>query len=577
MTLRLGYFPNITHATALVGVGKGIFEEKLADNVTLETSTFSTGTEASEALFADAIDMTYIGPNPAINAYAKSDGAAVRVISGATSGGAFLVVKPEINSPADLKGKVLATPSLGNTQDVALRSWLKENGLSSDEAGGGDVSIAPQENSQTLQTFLSGDIQGAWVPEPWATRLIQEGGGKVLVDERDLWPEGQYVTTHVMVATKFLDEHPDVVQQFLEGHVAANCVRERQRGRGQVPRQHGDRGDHRQAAEGRDHRRRVAEPDLHRRPGGELTDRLGRGCRGRRPAGAGRQPRRHLRPHPAQPGAGRRRPAAGGRAVTTTVLEPRVLATVDGDTRVGLHAVTKRFGNGDNAVLALDRVSLQVRAGEFVCLVGASGCGKTTLLNLVAGLDQPSSGEVFRSGRSGLMFQEAALFPWLSVGKNVELPLRLRGVPRSQRRPRVVELLELVRLEGFIDKQPHQLSGGMRQRVALARALAQEADVLLMDEPFGALDAMTRDVMHDELERIWRETGSTILFVTHNVREAARLADRIVLLTSRPGRVAAEFVVDIDRPRRIEAPDVSALTGEVTARLREEVARHGHR
>ena len=263
--------------------------------------------------------------------------------------------------------------------------------------------------------------------------------------------------------------------------------------------------------------------------------------------------------------------------MTTTVLEPRVLATVDGDTRVGLHAVTKRFGNGDNAVLALDRVSLQVRAGEFVCLVGASGCGKTTLLNLVAGLDQPSSGEVFRSGRSGLMFQEAALFPWLSVGKNVELPLRLRGVPRSQRRPRVLELLELVRLEGFIDKQPHQLSGGMRQRVALARALAQEADVLLMDEPFGALDAMTRDVMHDELERIWRETGSTILFVTHNVREAARLADRIVLLTSRPGRVAAEFVVDIDRPRRIEAPDVSALTGEVTARLREEVARHGHR
>jgi NitT/TauT family transport system ATP-binding protein len=141
----------------------------------------------------------------------------------------------------------------------------------------------------------------------------------------------------------------------------------------------------------------------------------------------------------------------------------------------------------------------------------------------------------------------------------------------------VLDLLELVRLEGFVDKQPHQLSGGMRQRVALARALAQEADVLLMDEPFGALDAMTRDVMHDELERIWRETNSTIVFVTHNVREAGRLADRIVLLTSRPGRVAAEFHVDIARPRRIEAPDVSALTSEVTARLREEVARHGRR
>jgi NitT/TauT family transport system substrate-binding protein len=222
VTLRLGYFPNITHATALVGVGKGIFKEHLAPNVTLETSTFNSGTEASEALFADAIDMTYIGPNPAINAYAKSNGDAVRVISGATSGGAFLVVKPDINGPADLKGKKLATPSLGNTQDVALRSWLKENGLSADEAGGGDVSIAPQENSQTLQTFISGDIQGAWVPEPWATRLVQEGGGKVLVDERDLWPQGKYVTTHLMVATKFLKDHPDVVKQFLEGQVAAN-------------------------------------------------------------------------------------------------------------------------------------------------------------------------------------------------------------------------------------------------------------------------------------------------------------------------------------------------------------------
>jgi NitT/TauT family transport system ATP-binding protein len=248
-----------------------------------------------------------------------------------------------------------------------------------------------------------------------------------------------------------------------------------------------------------------------------------------------------------------------------------------GAPRVALNAVSKRFGSGDNGVLALDRVSLQVQAGEFVCLVGASGCGKTTLLNLVAGLDHPSAGEVVLSGKAALMFQESALFPWLSVGKNVELALRLRGVPRKERKTRVLELLELVRLEGFVDKQPHQLSGGMRQRVALARALAQEADVLLMDEPFGALDAMTRDVMHDELERIWRETHSTILFVTHNVREAGRLADRIVLLTSRPGRVAAEFNVDIARPRRIEAPDVSALTAEVTARLREEVARHGRR
>jgi NitT/TauT family transport system ATP-binding protein len=243
--------------------------------------------------------------------------------------------------------------------------------------------------------------------------------------------------------------------------------------------------------------------------------------------------------------------------------------------RVSLRNVTKRFGEGASAVVALDRIDLDVAAGEFVCLVGASGCGKTTLLNLVTGLDTPTGGTVERSGRAALMFQEAALFPWLTVERNVELALKLRGVPRAQRKERAAELLDLVRLNGFGAKQPHQLSGGMRQRVALARALAQQADVLCMDEPFGALDAMTRDIMHDELERIWLETGSTILFVTHNVREAARLADRVVLLTSRPGRVAAEFQAPTNRPRRIEDPDVSALSAKVTARLREEVARHG--
>jgi sulfonate transport system substrate-binding protein len=221
VTLRLGYFPNVTHATALVGVEQGIFAEALGDNVTLETSTFNAGGQAIEALFAEAIDASYIGPNPAINGFAKSDGAALRIVSGATSGGAFLVVKPEITSVADLAGTTLATPALGNTQDVALRAWLQVNGLSADESGGGDVSIRPQENGATLDSFKAGDIDGAWVPEPWATRLIQEGGGTVLVDERDLWPDGQYVTTHLIVATKFLDEHPDVVKRLLQGHVAA--------------------------------------------------------------------------------------------------------------------------------------------------------------------------------------------------------------------------------------------------------------------------------------------------------------------------------------------------------------------
>ncbi len=245
---------------------------------------------------------------------------------------------------------------------------------------------------------------------------------------------------------------------------------------------------------------------------------------------------------------------------------------------IGINTVSKAYGRGPKAVRALDRVSLEVRAGEFVCLVGASGCGKTTLLNLVAGLDSPTLGSI-DSGRRrmGLMFQEAALFPWLTAGANVELALELRGVrSRTERRRQAAELLERVHLRGAADQRPHELSGGMRQRVALARALAQDAEVLLMDEPFGALDAMTRDLLHDELERLWSTTGLTVLFVTHNVREAARLGDRIVLLTSRPGRVAASYDVAIPRPRRIESREVASLAAEVTDRLRTEVRRHGH-
>jgi len=242
---------------------------------------------------------------------------------------------------------------------------------------------------------------------------------------------------------------------------------------------------------------------------------------------------------------------------------------------VRISNVTKVFTGGAGSITALDDISLAVQQGEFVCILGASGCGKSTLLNVVAGLDRPTRGEVECLGSPSFMFQEAALFPWLSVERNVELPLKLRRVPGSERRARVAELLDLVQLTAFARRQPHELSGGMRQRVALARALAHDAEVVLMDEPFGALDAMTRDILHDELERIWQATGRTVMFVTHNVREAARLSDRIVLLTTRPGRVAEEFEVDIPRPRRIEDPDVAALAARITARLREEVARHG--
>jgi NitT/TauT family transport system ATP-binding protein len=247
-----------------------------------------------------------------------------------------------------------------------------------------------------------------------------------------------------------------------------------------------------------------------------------------------------------------------------------------GAAAVQLTEVSKAYGKGRSSLLALDKVSLTVAKGQFVCLIGASGCGKSTMLSLVAGLDTPTSGLVSTGGkRVTLMFQEPALFPWLTAARNVELALRARGVAKQERRIRAAELLEAVHLHGFGDKRPHELSGGMRQRVAMARALAQDADVLLMDEPFGALDAMTRDLLHEELERICRERALTVLFVTHNVREAARLGDRVVVLSSRPGRVIEEIAIDIERPRRIDSAEIAEVGAHLTDLLRKEMASHG--
>jgi NitT/TauT family transport system substrate-binding protein len=222
-TVTLGYFPNITHATALVGMQKGLFAKHLGSGVKLKTATFNAGPAAVEAIFSGAVDASYVGPNPSINAWAKSHGKAIKIISGAASGGAALIVRPSIKSVDDLKGKKIATPQLGNTQDVALRYWLKQQGLRTTKEGGGDVNILPQDNSQTVQTFEQGTIDGAWVPEPYASRLLIEGKGKKLVDEKTLWPGGRFVVTDLVVRTDFMREHPDLVKKLLAASVEANA------------------------------------------------------------------------------------------------------------------------------------------------------------------------------------------------------------------------------------------------------------------------------------------------------------------------------------------------------------------
>ncbi len=242
---------------------------------------------------------------------------------------------------------------------------------------------------------------------------------------------------------------------------------------------------------------------------------------------------------------------------------------------VDVRGVRKTYEAEAAPVRALRGVTMSMAAHEFVAVMGPSGCGKSTLLNLMAGLLEPTSGRVQVSAqRPALMFQEPALLPWLTAAGNVELALRARGVGRVERRAEARRLLALVNLDGQADKRVHELSGGMRQRVALARSLAQNREVLLMDEPFAALDAITRDVLHEELVRIRESQALTVLFVTHNVREAVRLGDRVVLLSSRPGRVAKEYAVGIDHPRRIESPEVARLSVEITGDLRDEIRRH---
>jgi NitT/TauT family transport system ATP-binding protein len=249
---------------------------------------------------------------------------------------------------------------------------------------------------------------------------------------------------------------------------------------------------------------------------------------------------------------------------------------------IALSGVFRSYTNSRGSFTpALQNIDLEIEQGEFVCIVGPSGCGKSTLLHLIAGLDSPTTGEVIvdEAPVKGpgtdriLLFQELGLFPWLTVRQNVEFGLKMAGVSKIERRDRARIFLRMVHLSHFEDHYIHQLSGGMKQRVALARSLALRPKILLMDEPFAALDAQTRDMLHDELERIWKETAPTIVFVTHNVREAVRLGDRVLLMSFRPGRIKTQFQITLKRPRHVEDSDVAYLSKEILGQLREEIDR----
>jgi sulfonate transport system substrate-binding protein len=219
-TIRVGAFPNITHPQAMVGKANGWFERAMGPNVRIDWKGFNAGPSAIEALFAGAIDMTYIGPNPAISGYVRSNGEALRIVAGATSGGAALVVRNDsgIQKPEDFHGKKVASPQMGNTQDVAVRAWLKAHGMKPADKGG-DVQVIPLANPDQLTLFVKKELDAAWAPEPWATRLIREGNGRLFLDERTLWPNGQFITAHLIVRTEFLKDHPDLVKNWIRGHV----------------------------------------------------------------------------------------------------------------------------------------------------------------------------------------------------------------------------------------------------------------------------------------------------------------------------------------------------------------------
>ena len=563
--LNFGHFPNVTHVQGLVAhhfsrQGKGWFEERLKEatgkDVRINWYVYNAGPSAMEAVFARSIELAYVGPSPAINAFVRSRGEDIRMIAGAVEGGAALVVPKDssLKEPADFRGKVIATPQLGNTQDVSARAWFSRGGLHVTQRGG-DVTILPTPNPEQLSLFRQGKLDGVWTVEPWVSRLVLTAGGRVLVDEKES------IATVLVCGAEFLREKPEVAKALVQAHEELNEWIRLHQGAGGA--------DAFQNRPGID----CGGLEKHRHQGQDFHSQAPAVCAGR-PSG-----RIYER------GSGYRRPGgAGGGGGTVDHGEGggrKMIAGAEhcgpGGCKLRIAGVSKVFDGRSGKVVALEGINLNIRGGEFVCLVGASGCGKTSLLNIIAGLEFPSSGVVELDGEPvtgpgrdrTVMFQESALFPWLDVMGNVMFGLNLvPGLTRGDRLAMAEKNLELVGLKECAHAHIHELSGGMKQRVALARALATSPRILLMDEPFAALDAMTREQLYQDIQEIHLRCGMTIVFVTHNMREAVCLGDRVVLLTPHPGRVCEEYFVDFPHPRDINSSDLAALSSRITRDLK---------